>query len=145
MVDALLWITVIHILAVISWMAGLFYLPRLFVYHSDVVPGSEASELFRVMERRLLKAIMRPAALVTLVSGIILWWIAGFSVTETWLLVKLLAVLLLVGFHGFLEACVKRFARDLRPYSSRQFRVLNEVPTILLIVIVVMVVVKPFQ
>jgi protoporphyrinogen IX oxidase len=144
-VDALLWIKVIHILAVISWMAGLFYLPRLFVYHSDVVPGGEASELFKVMERRLLKAIMRPAALVTLVSGIGLWWIAGLSVTEVWLLVKLLAVLLLACFHGFLEACVKRFARDLRPYSSRQFRVLNEVPTILLIVIVVMVVVKPFQ
>ena len=144
-VDTLPWIMVVHILGVISWMAGLFYLPRLFVYHAGVLAGGEASELFKVMERRLLKAIMRPAALVTLASGISLWWIAGFAVTETWLLVKLLAVLLLAGFHGFLEACVKRFARDLRPYSSRQFRVLNEVPTILLIVIVVMVVVKPFQ
>lgn len=145
MVDLLSWIKVIHILAVVSWMAGLLYLPRLFVYHSGVVPDSEASELFKVMERRLLKAIMRPAAVVVFISGIGLWWIAGFAITETWLLVKLLAVLLMAGFHGFLEGCVMRFARDLRPYSGRQFRFLNEVPTILLIVIVVMVVVKPFQ
>ena len=143
--DAILWTKVIHILAVVSWMAGLFYLPRLFVYHADRTVGSESSELFKVMERRLIKAIMRPAALVTLASGPLLWWLYGFSPAEMWLNVKLLAVLGLMGVHGFLEMCVKRFARDERPYASRTFRIVNEVPTLLLIVIVIMVVVKPFQ
>lgn len=145
MADAILWTKVIHILAVISWMAGLFYLPRLFVYHADRAVGSESSELFKVMERRLIKAIMRPAALVTLVSGPLLWWLYSFSPAEIWLNIKLLAVIGLIGVHGFLEVCVKRFARDERPYASRTFRIVNEVPTLLLIIIVIMVVVKPFQ
>jgi putative membrane protein len=135
----------VHILAVISWMAGLFYLPRLFVYHADKPAGGETSETFKIMERRLLKAIMRPAAVVSLASGILLWWTAGFSIGEPWLLIKLVAVAGMTGFHGFLERCVALFARDLRPFGSRSFRMLNEVPTILLIVIVGMVVLKPWQ
>ena len=145
MADAILWTKVVHVLAVISWMAGLFYLPRLFVYHADRAAGSESSELFKVMERRLLKAIMRPAAVVALVSGSLLWWLYGFSPGEVWLNMKLVAVLGLVGVHGFLEVCTRRFGRDERPYSSRSFRIVNEIPTVLLIIIVIMVVVKPFQ
>jgi putative membrane protein len=143
--DLYSWLKVVHILAVISWMAGLFYLPRLFVYHADKPLGSETSETFKVMERRLLKAIMRPAGLVSLATGGWLWWLSGFSVMEAWLLIKLAAVVCMVLFHGLLERCVAEFGRDGRPYSSRRFRMLNEVPTVLLIVIVAMVVLKPWQ
>jgi len=143
--DVYLWTKLVHILAVISWMAGLFYLPRLFVYHADQAPGGATSETFKVMERRLLRAIMRPAALVSLASGGLLWWLGGFSVAEIWLVAKLAAVAGMVAFHGLLEYCVGQFARDGRPYSARRFRVLNEVPTVLLIVIVAMVVLKPWQ
>jgi putative membrane protein len=143
--DTYLWTKLVHILAVISWMAGLFYLPRLFVYHADQAPGCATSETFKLMERRLLKAIMRPAALVSLSTGALLWWQAGFSLAEGWLSIKLAAVVAVVAFHGLLEWCVIAFARDGRPYSSRRFRILNEVPTVLLIVIVAMVVLKPWQ
>lgn len=143
--DYFLWVKALHVLAVISWMAGLFYLPRLFVYHADKATGSEASETFKIMERRLLKAIMRPAALIALVSGAFSVPLGGFSWGETWLSVKLAAVLGMFLFHGLLERCASAFARDERPYSSRTFRILNEVPTLLLLVIVAMVVLKPWQ
>ncbi len=139
------WIKVVHILAVVSWMAGLLYLPRLLVYHCGTKPLSEASELFKVMERRLLKAIMRPAALVTLVSGGGLVFAGGFSPGAGWLSAKMTAVILLVLFHGFLEISVRQFARDIRRRDARFYRFANEVPTVLLILIVVFVVVKPFQ
>lgn len=139
------WVKVIHILAVISWMAGLLYLPRLFVYHVDAPLGSVQDETFKVMERRLIKAIMRPAALVSLGSGMGLIWITGFNPLEWWLLVKLVAVLLMFMAHGKLETHVQQFARGERLLSGRYFRVFNEVPTVLMIVIVIMVVVKPFS
>lgn len=140
-----LWVKVVHILALISWMAGLFYLPRLFVYHADKVVGGEADETFRVMERRLLKAIMRPAALVVLLSGLWLLHVLALSLAEPWLMIKLLAVAVMFGFHGLLERHVAGFARGERRSSSRYFRVINEVPTLLLIVIVVCVVIRPFS
>lgn len=143
--DYFLWLKTAHLLAVISWMAGLFYLPRLFVYHADKPAGSDSSETFKVMERRLLKAIMRPAAAVSLLTGGLMVWLGGFSWGEPWLSVKLTAVLGLAAFHGLLERCTGQFAKDQRPYSSRTFRMLNEVPTVLLIVIVAMVVLKPWQ
>lgn len=138
------WVKVVHILAVISWMAGLLYLPRLFVYHVDAALGSAQDDTFKVMERRLLKAIMRPAAVVALISGFGLVWVAGFSWSDIWLVIKLVAVLGMFMAHGKLESHVLEFARGERPHASRYFRILNEVPTVLMIIIVIMVVVKPF-
>jgi protoporphyrinogen IX oxidase len=139
------WVTALHILAVISWMAGLLYLPRLLVYHVAAERGSVQDDTFQTMERRLLMAIMRPAALVVFVSGFALIHLAGYSFGEVWLAVKLLAVVGLFGVHGVLEAHVGQFRRGECRRSSRYFRVLNEVPTLLMIVVVIMVVVKPFS
>ncbi len=136
------WLKVVHILAVISWMAGLLYLPRLMVYHTASAVGSEQDVTLKTMERRLLKAIMRPAALVALISGVGLVHFIGFGL---WLAVKLVAVVLMFGVHGVLEKHVGAFGRGFRLKSGRYFRILNEVPTVLMIVIVIMVVVKPFS
>ena len=138
------WIKALHIIAVIAWMAGLFYLPRLYVYHSTQALGSQTDELFKIMERRLLKAIMRPALVVALLAGGYLVTASGFSWSDGWLVVKLIAVLGMVVFHGMLESYCVKFASGWRGRSERYFRILNEVPTLLLIVIVIMVVVKPF-
>ncbi len=145
MAEWFLWLKVVHIVSVVAWMAGLFYLPRLFVYHCGVSHGSEASELFKVMERRLMVAIMRPAALAILLSGVLLFIAGGFEFLQVWVLGKLATVLLLCVYHGTLEAYLRRFARDERVRDARFFRILNEVPTLLLIIIVVFVVIKPFQ
>ncbi|MFO1032734.1 MAG: CopD family protein [Hyphomicrobiales bacterium] len=135
---------VIHLLAVFSWMAGMFYLPRLFVYHSDVAPGSESDETFKVMERRLIKAIMRPAALVALLSGLGLIHVLVLWPVPAWLWLKLAAVVGMFVVHGMLEGFQNQFAIGKRSKSGRYFRILNEVPTLLLVVIVVAVVVRPF-
>jgi putative membrane protein len=145
MAEWFLWLKVVHIVSVIAWMAGLFYLPRLFVYHRGVPPGSEASELFKVMERRLMTAIMRPAAVASLLSGVLLFIAGGFEFLQVWVLGKLAGVLLLCLYHGTLESYLWRFARDERAKDARFFRILNEVPTLLLIIIVVFIVIKPFQ
>jgi len=140
-----LWLKVIHIVAVVAWMAGLLYLPRLFVYHTDLAVGSDGDTLFTTMERRLMAAIMRPAALIALLAGIATVEAAGFSWGQMWLSMKLLGVLCLVGYHGLLEVHLKSFARGERLHPQRYFRIINEVPTILLIWIVIFVVVKPFS
>ena len=145
MAEWFLWLKVIHIVSVVAWMAGLFYLPRLFVYHRDVSPGGEASELFKVMERRLMTAIMRPAVLASLLSGVLLFIAGGFEFLQVWVLGKLAAVFLLFVYHSTLEGYLRRFARDERGRDARFFRILNEVPTLLLIIIVVFIVIKPFQ
>ena len=145
MVEWLLWLKVVHIVSVVAWMAGLFYLPRLFVYHSDTLPGGETSELFKTMERRLMGTIMRPAMIVSLLSGVLLFVAAQFDLLQFWLLGKLAAIILLILFHGVLEVCLRQFALDQRIKSARFFRVINEIPTVLLIIIVIFVVVKPFQ
>jgi protoporphyrinogen IX oxidase len=139
-----LWIKALHIIAVIAWMAGLFYLPRLYVYHTTLEVGSEADALFKVMERRLLKAIMRPACIVALLAGGYLVSASGFSWSDKWLSLKLLGVVGMVIYHGMLESYCLKFARGWRGRSERYFRILNEVPTVLLIWIVIFVVVKPF-
>ena len=131
--------------SVVAWMAGLFYLPRVFVYHCDVAPGGEASELFKIMERRLMKAIMRPAMAASLLSGILLFVVGQFELLQVWVLGKLAAVVLLCLYHGSLEVYLSQFSRDLRVGTARYFRMINEVPTLLLIIIVVFVVVKPLQ
>jgi putative membrane protein len=137
------WIKALHIIAVIAWMAGMLYLPRLFVYHCDAEVGSKQSETFKVMERRLLKAIINPAMIVTWLAGLYLAW-AGQWFTSPWLHTKLLLVLLLSGVHGFFSRCVKDFAADRNQRSQRFYRFINEVPTLLMIFIVILVVVKPF-
>ncbi len=137
------WIKAFHVIAVISWMAGMLYLPRLFVYHSEVPRGSPQSETFKVMERRLLKAIINPAMIATWVLGLTLAFAGGWY-QSGWLHAKFLFVLLLSAVHGMLAKTVKTFAADTNDRPARYFRILNEVPTVLMIGIVVLVIVKPF-
>jgi protoporphyrinogen IX oxidase len=137
------WMLALHVMAVIAWMAGMFYLPRLFVYHCGAVPGSKQSETFKVMERRLLTQIINPAMIVAWAAGI--WLIvAGGLIHAGWLQAKLVFVLLLSGFHGMLAAYVRDFAADRNRHSEGYYRVINEVPTVLMIAIVVLAIVKPF-
>ena len=137
------WIKALHVVAIISWMAGMLYLPRLFVYHADVANGSAQSETFKIMERRLLKAIINPAMMVSWVSGL---WLAYQSMfwKAGWFHGKLLSVLLLSVVHVLLARTVRIFASDGNMRSARYFRILNEVPTVLMIGIVILVIVKPF-
>src|SRR6202166_1742030 len=137
------WIKALHVIAVIAWMAGMLYLPRLFVYHCESEAGSKQSETFKVMERRLLKAIIHPAMIVTWLSGLYLAWV-GHWFSAPWLHGKLLLVVGLSGVHGFSASCVKDVPADWNIRSDKFYRVTNEVPTILMIVIVILVVVKPF-
>lgn len=141
--EAYLWIKAAHVMAAIAWMAGLFYLPRLFVYHADAAPGSEVSELLKVMERRLLRAIMHPAAIVTWGLGLTLA-ISGGVWDEGWFQVKAVLVVLMTLTHFFLAHCQKIFAQDANTRGNKFYRILNEVPTLLMIGIVLMVVPKPF-
>jgi len=139
-----LWLKAFHIIAVTAWMAGLLYLPRLMVYHRRTAIGGESSEIFKVMERRLLKAIMLPAMALSWLLGLGLIWVTdAFSGPSLWLTVKLIAVVILTGFHFWLVRFVKAFAEDERPRDERFFRIINEIPTVLLIVIVMMAVIKP--
>ena len=133
----------VHIIAVISWMAGIFYLPRLYVYHADSVLGSEQSDTFKIMERRLLRAIMNPAMLVTWITGLIIA-VQGSWHSQPWFIAKFVLVLGMSGFHAFLSVVRKDFEADKNQRSSRQFRILNEIPTLLLIGIVFLVILKPF-
>ncbi len=137
------WIKALHVIAVIAWMAGMLYLPRLFVYHSVAVTGSKQSETFKLMERRLLKAIINPAMAVTWLAGLYLGW-AGHWFSSGWLHGKLLLVIAMSAMHGFLARCVKDFAADRNLRSQRFYRIINEVPTVLMVGIVILVVVKPF-
>jgi putative membrane protein len=139
------WTKAIHILAVISWMVGLLYLPRLFVYHCEAAPGTEASERFKIMEARLYRQIMLPAMITTFLLGIILLLTPGVvDWHQGWMHVKLLAVLGLAGFHGAMGKWRRDFLHDRNTKKQRYFRVANEVPTVLMIVAVIMVVVQPF-
>jgi len=132
-----------HIVAVVAWMAGMLYLPRLFVYHADAAPGSDKSETFKVMERRLLKAILNPAMAATWVFGLALAWGGGF-LAAPWLHAKLGLVVVLSGLHGYLAGAVRKFAEDKNEKPARHWRIVNEIPTLLMVVIVVLVIVKPF-
>lgn len=141
--EAYNWIKAIHVIAVISWMAGMLYLPRLFVYHADAEKGSAQSETFKVMERRLLRAIINPAMIVSWVMGLWLAW-KGFGFHGGWLHAKIAAVVLMSGVHGYLSASVRKFSEDRNEKPAKHWRIVNEVPTLLMIVIVVLVIVKPF-
>ena len=137
------WAKAIHVIAIISWMAGILYLPRLLVYHVDAEKGSVQSETFKVMERRLLRGIINPAMIVSWVFGLWMAW-KIFHFQGGWLHAKILAVLLLSGLHGYLASAVRKFAEDKNEKPARHWRIVNEIPTLLMIVIVILVIVKPF-
>lgn len=138
-----LWAKVLHIVSVIAWMAAMLYLPRLFVYHAGAGIGSPQAETFKIMERRLLRAIMTPAMLSTWYFGLWLAW-SGFGFMGGWLHAKIAAVLVLSGMHGYFAGAVRRFAEDREQRTSRHWRVLNEMPAVLMVIIVILVVIKPW-
>ena len=137
------WIKAFHVIAVISWMAGMLYLPRLFVYHVDAEPGSAQDKTFITMERRLLKVIMAPAMMLAWLLGLWLAWTAGFF-TQIWFLAKLVAVLVMTGAHIYLSRAAKAFADGCNTKSARHWRLINEVPTVAMVAAVIFVIVKPF-
>jgi protoporphyrinogen IX oxidase len=147
-VDIYGWVKAFHIIAVIAWMAGMLYLPRLFVYHCAAERGSIQSETFKVMERRLLRAIINPAMIATWVLGLWLAWhgpdIRYGWFASPWLHAKLALVIVLSGLHGLFARWVKAFGTDQNRHSQRFYRIINEVPTVLMIAIVLLVVLKPF-
>lgn len=139
------WIEALHVMAVIAWLAALLYLPRLFVYHRREPVGSATSETFKIMEARLAHVIMTPAMLASWLLGATMIAIGGVALlTSAWLLVKLACVVALSGFHGVLESHLRAFRNDRRPRSEGYFRLINEIPTVLMAVIVIMVIVKPW-
>jgi protoporphyrinogen IX oxidase len=137
------WLKAFHVIAIIAWMAGMLYLPRLFVYHCEAEPHSRQSETFKVMERRLLNVITTPAMAASWVLGLWLAWTSG-SYVAGWLQAKVVLVLALSALHGFFVRCVRDFALDENRHSQRFYRIINEVSTVLLIGIVILAVVKPF-
>jgi putative membrane protein len=137
------WLKAFHVIAIIAWMAGMLYLPRLFVYHCEAEPRSKQSETFKVMERRLLHAIVTPAMVVSWVLGLWLAWAGGFYAAG-WLHAKVLLVLALSALHGFFVRCVREFAQDRNRFSQKFYRIINEVPAVLMVAIVILAVVKPF-
>lgn len=141
--DHYLAIKALHIISVISWMAGMLYLPRLYVYHAGVAVGSEASELLKVMERRLLRYITNPAMIATFLTGGMLFMIPNLAVGG-WFHMKFTLILLLAGVHGMFSRWRKDFEKDKNTKSQKFFRIANEVPTVIMIIVVVLVVVKPF-
>jgi putative membrane protein len=139
------WIKALHVVAVISWMAGMFYLPRLFVYHAERAKvGSELDQTFQIMEEKLLRVIMFPAMIVTWVCGLILIGFGAFDFGSAWAWIKLLAVILMTVSHMWLSVRRKDFADGANTRTGRTFRIANEVPTVLMLVIVIMVIVRPF-
>ncbi len=135
------WVKALHVVAIITWMAGLFYLPRLYVYHAETTPGSEQSETFKVMERRLLRGIMNPSVVVVFITGFMMFpvW-----VTDGWMHAKLTLVILMAVCHGFYARWRKDFLSDSNTRSHKFYRVANEIPTVLLLGIIALVIVKPF-
>jgi putative membrane protein len=138
-----LWVKAVHVIAVISWMAGMLYLPRLLVYHAEAGRGTPQSETFKVMEKRLLRAIINPAMIAAWLAGLWLAW-KGFGFTGGWLHAKIGLVVLMSAVHGYLAGAVRKFAEDRNEKSARHWRIVNEVPTLLMIAIVILVIVKPF-
>ena len=137
------WFLALHIIAVVAWMCGMLYLPRLFVYHTETVAGSESSERFKVMERKLLRGIMNPAMIAVWVLGPLLAWLTG-AYLDTWMQIKFVLVLVMTGLHGFFSRCRRDFANDSNTRSARFYRIANEAPAVLLVLIVILVKVQPF-
>ena len=144
LVNFYLWIKALHIISVIAWMAGMLYLPRLFVYHADRAPGSEASELLKVMERRLLRAIINPAMMATLIfGGLLLATPDMIDWSAWWIHAKLVLVVIMLGLHGAFSRWRLDFEADRNARPARFYRFANEVPTLLLIAIVILALVRP--
>jgi putative membrane protein len=141
--QAYLWVKAVHVMAIIAWMAGMLYLPRLFIYHSESPVGSPQSETFKVMERRLLRIILNPAMVLSWVLGLWLAWQAEFFVSA-WFHAKLALALVLSGLHGYFSAAVRHFAEDRNTRTTRHWRIMNEMPALLMAGIVILVIVKPF-
>jgi putative membrane protein len=137
------WLKALHIISVIAWMAGMLYLPRLFVYHCAAAVGSELSETFKVMERRLLRAIINPAMVASFVFGLWLVWLGGWAFA-TWFQAKFVLVIIMTGVHGMLSRYRRDFAADQNRHSEKFYRIINEVPTLLMIAIVLLAVIKPW-
>ena len=137
------WIKALHVIAVISWMAGMLYLPRLFVYHCEAPKGSAQSETFKVMERRLLKGIINPAMIVTWLLGLILVWYGGWY-WSPWFHAKFVLVLAISAVHGLYVRYTREFAEDRNTHTQKFYRIINEVPTVLMVLVVILVIVKPF-
>ena len=142
--DYIPWFLAFHIIAVITWMAGLLYLPRMFVYHTQTKPGSEGSERFKVMERKLLKGIINPSMIAVWILGPLLAWLTS-AYLDLWLQIKFVLVLILSGIHGYLVRCWRAFSEDRNTNSERFYRILNEIPAVLMVAIVILVAVKPFS
>lgn len=139
------WIKALHIMAVIAWMAGLFYLPRLFVYHAErAMVGSELDQTFQIMEAKLLRVIMNPAMIVAWVAGLTMIAMGAFDWGSVWAWVKILSVIAMSAAHGWMAARRKEFAAGANTRTGRAYRLFNEVPTVLMVLIVVAVVVRPF-
>lgn len=138
------WLKSFHLIFVISWMAGLLYLPRIFVYHAEVITGSNEDKTFQNMEKRLLKYIMNPAMILTLIFGLWIAWIYGFKNLGIWFHIKSTLVICLIGFHHYLAKMVKVFAQGKNNHSAKFYRIINEIPTVMMIAIVILVIVKPF-
>lgn len=141
--DIYQWVLAGHIIAMVAWMAGMLYLPRLFVYHAGAAKGSELSETFKIMERRLLRIIMNPAMILTFIFGIALFYLNPYLLEERAMQAKIILVLLMAGLHGFFARCRKAFEKDANTRSAKFYRIINEAPTLLLITIIILVVVKP--
>ncbi len=134
----------LHLITVISWMAGLLYLPRIFVYHVENYEKKETTDIFEIMERKLYNYIMRPAMLLSWIFGIILIYLNGFDVlTNLWMQIKLALVILLTGYHEYLGKCLLNLKNRTNTKTSKFYRYINEVPTLLLILIVFVVIIKP--
>ena len=138
------WFLAFHIIAVIAWMSGMLYLPRLFVYHTETKPGSEGSERFKLMERRLIRGIINPSMVLVWILGPLLAWLTD-AYLDSWLQIKFVLVIALSGMHGFFVKCWRDFEADRNTRSQRFYRIINEVPAVLMILIVILVVVKPFS
>jgi putative membrane protein len=140
-----LWFKVLHVVAFTSWMAGMFYLPRLYVYHTRVAAGSEADRLFQVMEAKLLRIIMNPAMILTFIAGgLMVVANPAMMIGQGWMHAKIGLVVAMAGCHGYLAITRKRFAQGQNHYPERFFKILNEVPTVIFIIIVILAVTRPF-
>ena len=140
-----LWYKAIHVISIISWMAAMFYMPRLFVYHSKVAVGSEMDETFKIMEKRLLRIIMTPAMISSYIFGLLIAYIYGMQALGVWFHIKMLAIIGLTVVHGLNAKWVKDFANGRNQNSEKFYRIMNEVPVFLMVIAVIMVVLKPFE
>lgn len=139
------WIKAFHLIFVISWMAGMLYLPRIFAYHAKVAAKSPEDQIFQVMEKRLLRIIMNPAMILTIISGLILAQVYGYKNLGGWFHIKLTLVVIMLGLHGFFAKVRKDFELNRNKHSNKFYRIINEIPAIIMIIIVIMVIVKPFE